>query len=113
MSPDTSSVGYSKQESVPLPTGGLPGKLATLNGGKNVTPNICIEGGRVEFVKSPIDRGDEKQDYLKVSETERVMFYFNNCFLTNIEYKTIIENTIVCDVNINIRGLYLERATLK
>lgn len=71
ISPDAASVvGYScsKPEIVPLPIGGVPGKVATTNGGNTTTaPNICIEGGRIEFVKSPIDCGDEKQDYLKVS----------------------------------------------
>lgn len=69
-SPDAASVvGYScsKPEIVPLPIGGMPGKMATTNAGSTTTPNICIEGGRIEFVKSPIDCGDEKQDYLKVS----------------------------------------------
>lgn len=70
-SPDTASLqGYGKSETVPPPCGGIPGKITTLNGTNIATPNICIEGGRIEFVKSPIECGDEKQDYLKVSETE-------------------------------------------
>lgn len=70
--PDSvASAGYGKPETVPPPIGGVPGKIATLNGGSATTaPNICIEGGRIEFVKSPVDCGDEKQDYLKVSDTE-------------------------------------------
>lgn len=71
MASDTAA--YGKSETVPPPVGGaLPGKMATVNGGNATTaPNICIEGGRIEFVKSPVDCGDEKQDYLKVNATER------------------------------------------
>ncbi|XP_060877189.1 uncharacterized protein LOC132950025 isoform X1 [Metopolophium dirhodum] len=65
VSSDTASVGYGKLETVPPPIGGVSGKMSTINGGNTTTPNICIEGGRIEFVKSPIDCGDEKQDYLK------------------------------------------------
>lgn len=68
ISPDSTSVGYGKQEIVSPPIGVLSGKMATVNSGKTATPNICIEGGRIEFVKSPIDCGNEKQDYLKVSK---------------------------------------------
>ncbi|XP_050437166.1 uncharacterized protein LOC126843596 isoform X2 [Adelges cooleyi] len=60
----------SKPESVspPIGAGSRSGnKAATLGGGGGATtaPNICIEGGRIEFVKSPVDCGEEKQDYLK------------------------------------------------
>lgn len=63
---DTASIGYGKLENVPPPIGGASGKMSTINGANTTTPNICIEGGRIEFVKSPVDCGDEKQDYLKV-----------------------------------------------
>jgi len=72
VSSDTASEGYGKLETVPPPIGGAPGKMSTINGGNTTTPNICIEGGRIEFVKSPIDCGDEKQDYLKVIVIESV-----------------------------------------
>lgn len=80
ISPDSASdVGYScsKPEIVPLPIGGVPGKMATVNGGNTTTPNICIEDGRIEFVKSPIDCGDEKQDHLKVSIESANAHYYN------------------------------------
>lgn len=75
VSPDTSSVGYGKPETLPPPVGGTykSSKTTNINGGSNITPNICIEGGRIEFVKSPVDCGDEKQDYLKVSKTESAL----------------------------------------
>jgi len=69
MSSDTAS--YGKSETVPPPVGGIvPGKTETINTGNTTIPNICIEGGRIEFVKSPVDCGDEKQDCLKVRATE-------------------------------------------
>lgn len=78
---DTAAAGYGKPEIVPPPIGGVPGKIATVNGGSTTTPNICIEGGRIEFVKSPIDCGDEKQDYLKVRDTESAnVLYFLKAF---------------------------------
>lgn len=68
ISPDPASADYNgKTETVPPPVGGVQGKISTLNGGNVTAPNICIEGGRIEFVKSPIECGDEKQDYLKVN----------------------------------------------
>lgn len=68
ISPDVASVGYNgKTETVTPPVSGVSGKISTLNGGNATVPNICIEGGRIEFIKSPIECGDEKQDYLKVS----------------------------------------------
>lgn len=70
MASDKASVYSGKSETVPPPIGGVPGNMVAVNGGNVTTPNICIEGGRIEFVKSPVDCGDEKQDYLKVSETE-------------------------------------------
>lgn len=72
MSPDKGSAAgaYGNPEAVPPPVGGIPAKTATVTTASATAPNICIEGGRIEFVKSPADCGDEKQDYLKVSATE-------------------------------------------
>lgn len=75
MAPDTASVGgYGKPGTVSPPIGGTSGKSATVKGANSITaPNICIEDGRIEFVKSPVDSGDEKQDYLKVSRAQRAL----------------------------------------
>jgi len=89
VSSDTASVGYGKLETVPPPIGGAPGKMSTVNGGNTTTPNICIEGGRIEFVKSPIDCGDEKQDYLKVIVIESVyviIIFKNRNFFNSLQY---------------------------
>lgn len=89
VSSDTASVGYGKLETVPPPIGGAPGKMSTVNGGNTTTPNICIEGGRIEFVKSPIDCGDEKQDYLKVIVIESasvIIIFKNRNFFNGFEY---------------------------
>lgn len=77
ISSDVASVSYEKPEAVSPPNGGTftSGKTANVNGGSNTAPNICIEGGRIEFVKSPIDCGDEKQDYLKVRYTESAYLF--------------------------------------
>lgn len=89
VSSDTASVGYGKLETVPPPIGGASGKMSTVNGGNTTTPNICIEGGRIEFVKSPIDCGDEKQDYLKVIVIESasvIIIFKNRNFFNGFEY---------------------------
>lgn len=72
MSPEKSPAvaGHVKPEIVPPPAGGNSVKTATVGSASGTAPNICIEGGRIEFVKSPTDCGGEKQDYLKVSATE-------------------------------------------
>lgn len=83
MAQDTASIGsYSKPGTVSPPIGGTSGKMATVKGVNNITaPNICIEDGRIEFVKSPVDCGDEKQDYLKVGLIECVnVLYFHYDF---------------------------------
>lgn len=72
MSPGKSSAvaGRVKPEIVLPPADGNSVKTATVGSASGTAPNICIEGGRIEFVKSPTDCGGEKQDYLKVSATE-------------------------------------------
>lgn len=72
MSPEKSPVvtGHVKPETVLPPVGGNSVKTATVGCASGTAPNICIEGGRIEFVRSPTDCGGEKQDYLKVSVAE-------------------------------------------
>ncbi|XP_050535915.1 uncharacterized protein LOC126902564 isoform X2 [Daktulosphaira vitifoliae] len=66
---DSKVLSYNKKsETVSPPIGdeinlGNNNKTATLN--SSTTPNICIESGRIEFVKPPLDCREEKQDYLK------------------------------------------------
>lgn len=70
------------------PDGAVPPPAGGTSAAKTAAPNICIEGGRIEFVKWPADRGDEKQDCLKVSAAESAKR------ITRTRYGTYVVGTI-------------------